>query len=221
MGQADWLPRSKTAMLAMARNWLAKFNVKKHDWDIPDDVVANLAAKINALETLLAIPAADRTPTINAKIKTAEKALADTMRDIKKRYLFAPPLADADLVSLELKPRDPHNTPIPAPMVRPAATVKLLGAGAFDIHIAPERDISKNDKRSCHGCEIVYELFEHGAPAPTSETQLKKNKFVRKQKVSFVFQPQDSSKTAYFAMRYENSKGDAGPWCPIFPVLIP
>jgi hypothetical protein len=46
-------------------------------------------------------------------------------------------------------------------------------------------------------------------------------RFVRKKKESFVFQPQDSGKRAYFALRYENSKGEAGPWCPIFSVLVP
>jgi len=220
MGQTDWLPGSKTALVAMAKNWLAKFAVKKQAWGIPDAVIANLTEKTNALETLMATPIAERTPTINAQIKAAEKALADTMRDIKKRYLLVPPLTDADLVSLDLKPRDTHPTPIAAPEVRPVPTVKIKGAGAFEINIAPERDIS-NEKKSYYGCKIVYELFGQSDAAPTNVKQLSESRFVRKKKESFVFQPQDSGKKAHFALRYENSKGEFGPWCPIFSVLIP
>jgi hypothetical protein len=142
------------------------------------------------------------------------------MRDIKKRHIFVPPLTEPDLVSLGLKPRDTNPTPIARPTARPSADVKLISAGAFDILISPERDIS-HEKKSYHGCKIVYDLFEQGATPPTSEKQLTEMRFVRKKKESFVFQPQDSGKKAYFALRYENSKGEAGPWCPIFSVLIP
>jgi len=217
---SDWLPASKPAMIEMARNWGTKLAEKKQVWNVPDSAVANLDGKTDVLETLAAIPSAERTPTINAQINSAQKALAETMRDVKKRYFFVPPLTDADLVSLGLKPKDTNPTPIAQPAVRPAATVKLKGAGAFDLHIAPERDISA-EKKSYYGCKIVYELFEQGAPAPTTEKQLAEGRFVRKKRESFVFQPSDSGKRAFFALRYENSKGDAGPWCPMFSVLIP
>jgi len=217
---SDWLPSSKTAMVEMANSWGTKFAVHGQAWGVPDAATANLAGKAGALQTLIATPAAERTPTMNAQIMAAKKTLADVMRDIKKRHFFVPPMTDADLVSLGLKPKDTVATPIAAPMVRPVAIVKLKGAGAFDIHIAPERDISAETK-SYYGCKIAYELFEQGAPPPVSEKQLTEGRFIRKKRESFVFQPQDSGKKAYFAMRYENSKGDSGPWCPIFSVLIP
>jgi len=221
MGKSDWLPGSKTEMIAMANNWLAKLAVKKQDWGVPDAAVANLAQKTEALAALIATPAAERTHTINAQIKAAKKALADVMRDIKRRYFLVPPLTDADLVSLDLTPKDTTPTTIPKPDVRPVGTVKIKSAGAFEITIKPEKELSAPEKKACYGCKIVYELFEQGAPPPTSEKQLTESRFVRKKKELFVFQPQDSGKKAYFAMRYENSKGEFGMWCPIFSVFIP
>jgi hypothetical protein len=215
----NWLPPRKTAKIEMGDNWAAKITANPA-WGVPETVPGNLTGKTNALRTLLLTPPEDRTPTINARIKAAEKELVDVLRDVKKRHFFVPPLTDADLVSLGLKPRDTNPTPIAPPTVRPNADVKLKGAGAFDIAISPERDIS-NEEKSYYGCKIVYELFEQGATPPTSEKQLTEMRFVRRKKESFVFQPQDSGKKAYFALRYENSKGEAGPWCPIFSVLIP
>jgi hypothetical protein len=206
-------------MIDMANNWVVRFG-ENAAWGIPQATAADLGQKAQALETINATPASARTPTISAQIKVAEKALSAAMRDIKKRHIFVPPLTEPDLVSLGLKPRDTNPTPIARPTARPSADVKLISAGAFDILISPERDIS-HEKKSYHGCKIAYELFEQGAPPPTSEKQLTEGRFVRKKKESFVFQPQDSGKQAYFAMRYENSKGEAGPWCPIFSVLVP
>jgi hypothetical protein len=219
MNKTDWVPSPKTAKIEMAGNWGVKIAANP-EWGVPAAATQNLAAKATALQTLLATPPEDRTPTINTRIKSAEKALVETMRDVKKRYFFVPPLDDGDLVSLGLKPRDTNPTPIARPTARPSADVRLVSAGAFDIVITPERDIS-NEKKSYHGCKIIYELFEQSAPPPTDEKQLTESRFVRKKKESFVFQPRDSGKKAYFAMRYENSKGEAGPWCPIFSVLVP
>jgi hypothetical protein len=204
----------------MGNSWVTITQNKKTAWNIPDDTVNALAAKVQAFDAINNTPPAARTPAVVAQIKTAEKELVAVMRDVKKRHFFQPPLTDADLVTLGLKPRDTNPTPIARPAARPSADVKLISAGAFDLVISPERDIS-HEKKSYHGCKIVYDLFEQGAAPPTSEKQLTEMRFVRRKKESFVFQPQDSGKKAYFAMRYENSKGEAGPWCPIFSVLIP
>jgi hypothetical protein len=98
--------------------------------------------------------------------------------------------------------------------------VKYKGAGAFDLEIKPERDISE-DKRAYYGCKIVYEMFENSDQAPTNPKQLTEDRFTRKKKESFIFQPEDSGKRVYFSLRYENSKGKSGPWCPIFSAVIP
>jgi hypothetical protein len=52
-------------------------------------------------------------------------------------------------------------------------------------------------------------------------TNLPHSRFVRRRKELFIFPPEDSGKTAYFSIRYENSKGQAGPWGPVFSTVIP
>jgi len=44
---------------------------------------------------------------------------------------------------------------------------------------------------------------------------------VRRRKELFIFPAEDSGKTAYFSIRYKNSKGQAGPWGPVFSAVIP
>jgi hypothetical protein len=46
--------------------------------------------------------------------------LTEFMRYFKRRYFLSPPLLDADLVSLGLKPHDPHPTPSGPPTAQVA-----------------------------------------------------------------------------------------------------
>jgi hypothetical protein len=45
--------------------------------------------------------------------------------------------------------------------------------------------------------------------------------FTRKTRHRFDYSEEDRGKHVYFCLRYENSKGDAGPWGPILSAVIP
>jgi hypothetical protein len=49
-----------------------------------------------------------RTPVATARCKAAFEALERYMRDMKRRYFLSPPLTEADIISLGLKPHDSH-----------------------------------------------------------------------------------------------------------------
>jgi hypothetical protein len=90
----------------------------------------------------------------------------------------------------------------------------------MELHVAPEGDIT-DDKRAYYGSKILFEVMDANAPAPQSEKDLHESRFSRRKKEGFIFQPQDSGKRLFLCVRYENSKGQAGPWCPIFSAVIP
>jgi hypothetical protein len=55
----------------------------------------------------------------------------------------------------------------------------------------------------------------------TAGEDLPHSKFTRRKKERFDFPAEDSGKTAYFCVRYENAKGESGPWGPMFSAVIP
>jgi hypothetical protein len=67
----------------------------------------------------------------------------------------------------------------------------------------------------------MSKVIEASVPAPQSETELTESRFTRRKREVFIFQPGDAAKRIYFSMRYENSKGQTGQWCPIFSAVIP
>ena len=58
-------------------------------------------------------------------------------------------------------------------------------------------------------------------PQPEHGSQLTKSRFTHHRKEKFEFAHDDVKKMAYFAIRYENSKGQAGPWGPVIAAIIP
>jgi hypothetical protein len=47
------------------------------------------------------------------------------------------------------------------------------------------------------------------------------SRFTHRKKELFDFDAEDSGKTAYFCIQYENSKAKKGPWSPVFSAVIP
>jgi hypothetical protein len=84
------------------------------------------------------------------------------------------------------------------------------------------------DPRSDYGVRIYYGLtgeasedfpFRLSGPLKTAK-KLPYSVFTRKQKERFDFEG-ESGNTVYFCLRYENAKGDAGPFGPVLSAVIP
>ena len=220
MTQSDWMPSKKEEQLTMGKSWLPTLNEKQMELGIPAEKITKFIEALNAADTENSIPAGERSKVSNTRLNAAFTTLIGEMRDVKRRYFFVPPLTNADLIRLGLKPKDTIPTTISVPKVRAVGKIVLKGSGSLELLIAPEMEISE-DKRAYYGCKIAYAVMNADAPAPQSEKELTESMFTRRKKEAFIFQPQDATKKIYFSLRYENSKGQPGPWCPIFSAVIP
>jgi hypothetical protein len=68
-------------------------------------------------------------------------------------------------------------------------------------------------------CREDFERRELMRP-PTSGKELPHSRWMRRRRERFSFDG-DSGKTVYFCIHYENSKGEAGEFGPIFSAVIP
>ena len=220
MASTDWMPTSSEAMYRMAMNWGGYIPSISDKANMPPEAMTALTEKTNAYGTLFQTPPAARTPAMNAELNTAKKELKETMRDVKRRYFFSPPLTDSDLISLGLKPKDVIPTPVGDPQGQATADVTYLGGQIVQLHTKHVTG-TPADPKANYGQKIYYGLFADGDTLPASGEDLPKHKFTRQKKVKFEFTPADVKKTAYFCIRYENSKGKAGAWGPMISAVIP
>jgi hypothetical protein len=236
----DWLPARREEQIALSKNWQTILTAgQTPPWDIPMAEVTVLRTLTTTAETALALAQSSaRTVVVTAQTKAAFVVLIEKMRFFKSRYFLSPPLLDADFVSLGLKPRDTKPTPIPPPIAQAEADVTYPAAHTLELHlrpVAPATNSAPDPHRSDYGFRVYFGILPPGGATlevaagpkrellkpPVSGDELPHSHFTRRKRERLDFAQEESGKTAYFCVRYENAKGEPGPWGPIFSALIP
>jgi len=57
--------------------------------------------------------------------------------------------------------------------------------------------------------------------AAVTGEDLPHSQFTRRRKILMEFPAEDSGKTVFYSVRFENAKGGKGPWGPVFSAIIP
>jgi hypothetical protein len=192
-----------------------------------------------------------RTPVITAECKAAFDALIAKMRFFKSHYFLSPPLTDVDLVSLELKPKDTIHTPVPAPVNQPGIEINkwaphtlgfrrftatdlgggesdygirvyyaLVNPGAISGSLSGGQTPSNSASAELHATRLTAEVYILSAP-PQTPADLPNSFFTRRYNDLLELPPEASGKTCYLASRFENSKGQSGPWGTMIQAIIP
>jgi hypothetical protein len=220
MKRLDWMPYKRNEQLDMAKSWTAILAVKQGEWSVPAERTGKLSATLATAEVENSVPAGERNPITNARLNTAFKALTAEMRDIKKRYFYIPPLTEANMVALGLKIKDNVLTPVSDPTGQAEANIMYPGRTQLQLSIK-HIEGTPLDPKAEYGCRIFFKICAYGEIPPTSGKELHESIFTRQRKHLFTFEQEDSGKTAFFCIRYENSKGKSGPWGPVFSAIIP
>ena len=219
----DWLPASRTAQLALCRDWLSVLTTgsKAAAWGVPQSRVTELESAATTAETALATAETEttRTPVATAACRAAFHTMIELMRDTKKRYYLTPPLVDpTDYVSLGLKPRDAIHTLSGTPTAQASIETYLVGRHELGIKIVYVTG-DPNDPAN-KGYRVYYKVTAPGSAPPTAPGELIKSFYTKRKKDLLEFDFGDSGKTAFFAVQIEN-EGRKGPWGPMISALIP
>ena len=232
---SDWLPSRREFQLTMAKCWILVLGEKNSAWGIPNEEVSELTKLVEEAEKIMAKAlSSERTMIVTAQCKEAFGNLAAFMRNLKNQYFFSPPLTDDDFISLELNPKNTIKNAVLPPDGQAEAGISSPGVHLLLLRIRPLPG-TVIDPRIVHGFRIFYGILQPGGATieeaespnvyltqpPQSGNDLPHSKFTRRRKELFDFHAVDSGKTVYFCIQYENSKGQTGPWGPIFQAAIP
>jgi hypothetical protein len=149
--------------------------------------------------------------------KVAEKDIRNLVQGSLARNVR---VTNRDREMMGLPVYDTTPTPINKPLGLATASVSYLGGQVLQLtrsHV----DGTPMDKRASYGCKFFYGVYADGDTLPESGEDLPKQRFSRRKRELFEFAPADVKKPAYFCIRYENSKGEAGPWGPMIKAVIP
>jgi hypothetical protein len=220
----------------MATDWLAVLATKGAAWGITPAETAELADLVQDARNALtqARNETTRTPVATAVCRECFKVMEEKMRFLKSHFFLMPLLTAADFVSLGLKPHDNNPSPIPPPKGFAEADISYPGVGTLEVHCRLVAGQPPLDERSDYGYRVYYGVMPVGGAsaedatgtkrelvkAPQTGADLPHSKWVRRKKEQFHF-PGDSGKTVWICIRFENSKGQSGPWGPLTSAIIP
>jgi hypothetical protein len=178
---------------------------------------------------------------MNQRVRTAFGALTDCMRDLKRRHFFMPPLSEADWVSLGLRLPDTTPTTIGPPTSVVTAEITYPHKNALSLLITPINE-TRYDERADWGFRIYFGVLPQGVPQsgthgditeemtierqyirrqPVNPEELTQSHFTRRKRDLIEFPYDNSGKQCFICIRYENGKGEKGPWGPMVNSFIP
>jgi hypothetical protein len=224
----------------MGRRWHEVLEMKASAWNVPQTEVTGLAGLVSsATDRLEMAKTSDRSAVITAQCKEVFDVLIAKMRFIKSRYFLQPPLSNADFTLLQLTPHDSVKTAVPIPVDHAGIEITKWALHSLGFRYFVATDMGGHD--SNHGVRVYYGLVAPGTPvatgnpsskrlagnfhilseAPQTPADLPDSFFTRREHDRLEFPPEASGKTCYLAARYENGKGQSGPWGTMISAVVP
>jgi hypothetical protein len=164
---------------------------------------------------------ADRTPAMTKLLQGVEKSFQVEYRQLYTGFLKNSPLVtDKDLLEMGLPDRHSGGgTPAPVAKTYPdydidSGTIRHLILHFFD----QGKKKTKAKPPGQHGAEIDWAILD--AP-PASIKDLVNSAFDTHTPFTLEFDENERGKTVYFCLRWENTRGQKGPWSEIQSAIVP
>jgi len=219
MSNQSYLPKKDAELLPWSSNFTTIVTENAGSWEIPTTEVANLQSRLSAFESLIAQAQSPvRNSIIVSEKNGARKTLIAAIRELVNFRLKNPVITDSQLVTLGLHPRDKTRKPCPVPVTYPGLQIDRSVIRQLTVHYRDAGSERKAKPAGVHGVEIRWSILS--AP-PTHVDNLIVSSFCTKTPFMLSFDEDDSGKRVYFCARWENKRGEKGPWSEIVGAVIP
>ena len=209
--RTDYVPKNDKTFLTWIRNIVTYANLNYTRWKVskPSDEFMALIDDFEA--KLLKMDDPNHGSVDTREKKDARQTLEKEARGFVQGYIAKNPMVtNADKESMGLPIYDTTPTSVNVPVGQAVANVEYLGGQVLQLFISHVSG-TPSDEKANYGCKIYYDVFADSDPQPVSGENLTRHMFTRRKKEVIRFAPSDVKKTAYFCIRYENSKGKPGP----------
>ncbi|EDX73626.1 hypothetical protein MC7420_6674 [Coleofasciculus chthonoplastes PCC 7420] len=141
------------------------------------------------------------------------------LRRVVNQLQVNPQITDAMRQGLGITVPKSSSSAVGVPTTRPLPRVELKGRYQLEIHFVDETTPTRKAKPSgMIGSEIWVKI---GDPPPTDPKELTFVALDTATPYVMEFSGEDVGKTAYFMLRWVNTKGESGPWSQTVSMMIP
>jgi hypothetical protein len=221
MTRKDSIPEADKSFNDWQNTWFNGTRTNATNWHIDQMEVES----IQPLQTqwvekyaLTLDPATHTTPAVNAK-NNARKVYEGAIRKFINEFeTYNRYITDDQRLAIGLPVHKTTHTPVPVPSTIPEFTVDTSVIRDLTIHFQDKDSKSKAKPFGVHGAEILWAILP---AAPTRIAELLRSGFDTNSPFTLKFDEEDRGKTVYFALRWENTRGEKGELSAINSAIVP
>jgi hypothetical protein len=216
----DFIPEADIMFNAWQANLLLKLSAGSTEWNIPSTAITLLQTKQARWETAFAV-AQDPATRTKGSVKEKQEARKDYELELRKQLkayvTYNLLISDRQREDMALPVHKTTHSPAPIALDAPwlKAHTDLLRHVTFD-YGGSETSKAKPDGQ--HGMEMVWEIADE---KPAHVRNLSHSAFDTRSPLTLEFDEEERGQTLWYAARWENTRGEKGPWSEILSVVIP
>jgi len=189
---------ANTAGLGIVAGDVTPISTAQTDFD------AKLDAHITALAAARASTQAKGLST--RTVKTAIRALV-------KKLQASTTVTDAQRQALGITVADDGRTPVAAPTTRPVVSVSSNQRLRHDVRFADEATPTRRGKPAgVRGAEVWVKIVPAGTAPPIAQSEMTFLDVATSSPFNAEFAGENAGKTAWYWLRWVNTRGEKGPW---------
>jgi hypothetical protein len=222
MTNSNFLPDKEAEFYAWVVVFFNYLITNLSRFGISSSVLSPLTALRDDFFTKYATAQAPSTRTkaaVKAK-NNALDALKDALRPFIREYLtYNHLVTDADRDNLGLPIHKTSHTPAPIPDSYPAYMVDSSMIRFLGIHFRDAKSEEGHAKPfGVHGAEIKWGISDTPVVDPE---ELPHSAFDTRTPFRLEFSGEERGRTVWFCLRWENTRGEKGPWSEIVSAIVP
>ena len=158
-----------------------------------------------------------RTPLITAAKQEKRATYEKLLNVLAGNLRVNTRLTDDDRRSAGIVIRDRKPTPTPVPVTYPVATIDTSVIRRLTVHFRDSGSATAAKPYGVHGAEIKWLVADE---KPTVEA-LTNSSFDTRSPYTLEFDDSHRAKTLWICLRWENTRGEKGPWGEMISAIIP
>jgi uncharacterized glyoxalase superfamily metalloenzyme YdcJ len=224
---STFIPRADAAFDLWQKNFANKVDPVAGLFGIPEAAITTMhtkKARWDAAYKATESPATCTTVAVLEK-NEARKDYEANLRGLNKAYLMNNPVMDdVTRVQMGLPIHKTTRTRVPPPTDAVDLLLRQLSGNRVEVNFSTVRlDAADKEHRDAkpfgvRGVELRWAILP--AP-PTSHADLVHSEFDTRSPYIFQFDLPDAGKTLYVCARWENTRGQKGPWSRIVNAIVP
>jgi hypothetical protein len=221
MSNTGFIPAADAGFNEWQNTWYNGTAQRLEQWNISEDTFGALEEPRDRWSEKYSItldPATRTAPATLAK-NEARRTYQTAIRAFVRSYqTYNPLISDDERLAVGLPVHKTTHTPAPVQTKAPEYRVDSSVIRRLGIHFWAEGSATKAKPAGTHGCEVKWAPL---AQPPTSVDDLVHSSFDTNSPLTLEFDESQRGKTIYLCLRWENTRGDKGPWSEIGNAIVP